>query len=114
MNQNFTEPIIVLKTVNLYQDFYQEVRKWPKPEKYNLGAKCEQILIDLLTHFLAAARHINPKFNLIQANLQLQLLKLLIRIAKNIDIIQIKKYLFFEQKIVEIGKMLGGWLKNLK
>lgn len=112
MIQNYTDPIIILKTYDFYKEFYLEIRKWGKPERYNLGENCEQLILELLMYFLAAARKINPKFNLLQANVKLQILKLLIRLAKDIKLLEVKKYLFFESKLVEIGQMLGGWLKT--
>jgi len=112
MNQNFTDPIIILKTYDFYKEFYLEISHWPKPERYNLGAGSEKLILEILSGLLAAARNLNPRFNLIQCNLKLQILKLFIRLAKDIGILKDKKYLFLESRILEIGKMLGGWLKT--
>lgn len=114
MIQNFNDPVIVIKTYDLYKNFYQEIRQWPKPERYNLGAKCEGLVLEILPHFLAASRNINPRFNLLQANLKLQLLKLLCRLAWELNLMTAKKYQFLAKATIEIGKMLGGWLKTMK
>jgi hypothetical protein len=42
------------------------------------------------------------------------LLKYLIRISFDIKCIDSKKYIILEEKIVEIGRMLGGWIKSIK
>lgn len=41
------------------------------------------------------------------------LLKYLLRLAYEIKSINLKKYLLLEEKIIEIGKMLGGWIKSI-
>ncbi len=44
----------------------------------------------------------------------LDLLKILIRLAKDIQALDNKKYLQLQQSLLEIGRMLGGWRKSLK
>lgn len=44
----------------------------------------------------------------------LDLLKILIRLAKDIQALDNKKYLQLESSLQEIGRMLGGWRKSLK
>lgn len=44
----------------------------------------------------------------------LDLLKILIRLAKDIQALDNKKYLQLESSLQEVGRMLGGWRKSLK
>ena len=44
----------------------------------------------------------------------LDLLKILLRLAKDIQALDNKKYLHLEELLQEIGRMLGGWRKSLK
>ncbi len=44
----------------------------------------------------------------------LDLLKILIRLAKDVQALDNKKYIHLEQNLLEIGRMLGGWKKSLK
>jgi len=50
---------------------------------------------------------------LCKASDKTDLLKYLIRLAYEIKCINIKKYILLEEKIVEIGKMIGGWIKSI-
>lgn len=50
---------------------------------------------------------------LLRANSQLDLLKLLIRLARDIKAIKQSQYLLLEERLQEVGKMLGGWLRSL-
>ncbi len=42
------------------------------------------------------------------------LLKILIRLAKDNQALDNKKYLELEERLQEIGRMLGGWKKSIK
>jgi hypothetical protein len=47
-----------------------------------------------------------------QADLALVDLRLLIRLGMVLEFMPFKKYEIASAQVVEIGKMLGGWLKN--
>lgn len=111
MNQ-YQEPQIILKFYDLYKTFYLEIKKWPKPERYNLGRKCEETILEIFENLLIASRFKEKHSTLFRANIKLQILKKLIRLGKDIQIINGKKYIFLEKELFEIGKMLGGWLKK--
>lgn len=44
---------------------------------------------------------------------KINLLKILIRLAKDTKALDNKKYLRLEQDLQEIGRMLGGWKRSL-
>lgn len=44
----------------------------------------------------------------------LDILKILIRLSKDIRALDNKKYLQLSQLLQEIGRMLGGWKKSVK
>ncbi len=46
-----------------------------------------------------------------KTSIKLDLLKTLIRLCKDLKILDNKKYLLLESYLQEIGKMLGGWIK---
>ena len=49
-----------------------------------------------------------------KASIKLDLLKILLRISSEIRCIDIKKYQHLAGYLIEIGKMLGGWIKSVK
>lgn len=51
--------------------------------------------------------------SLYQLSHQLDLLKMLIRLAKEIKVIDLKKYAEIQTILQESGKMLGGWIKSV-
>jgi len=49
-----------------------------------------------------------------QTSLKLNLLRVFLRLCKEVKAIDNKKYVLLQEKIDEIGRMLGGWIKSTK
>jgi len=49
-----------------------------------------------------------------QVSNKIDLLRILIRLAHDIKNIDQKKYLNLQSHLDEIGRMLGGWMKNIR
>ena len=47
-----------------------------------------------------------------QTSEKVDLLKYLIRFAYKTKALNQKRYLLLQEKVIEIGKMLGGWMKG--
>jgi len=107
---------LVHKVYGLYKLFHLFLKFFPKQEKYTLGQMVEKTILEMLEKILVA--NYAPKYQKCQA-LQLvsqknDLLKYLIRLAYDIRCLNSKKYLYLEKEVIEIGKMLGGWLKSVR
>lgn len=48
-----------------------------------------------------------------QAIVSVDLLKILLRLAKDVGALDTKKYMQLQELLQEIGRMLGGWKKTL-
>lgn len=85
-------------------------------ERYSLGIKLENESTGLLKElFIAGSCDRMQKLPALQnASVILDFVKLLVRLAKDTKTIDTKKYLLLEEKLQEIGKMLGGWIKATK
>jgi len=115
MNHKNTDIPITKELYELYKLFYIYSATFPKKDRYTLGAKCETYIIATLELLLeASCIHKGKKLDLIKkANIKFDALKIFIRLLKDLNIIDIKKYLKLQEKIQEIGKMLGGWHRSL-
>jgi len=49
-----------------------------------------------------------------EANLKLETLKILFRLAKDVQALEPIWYQRFEKQLQETGKMLGGWMASIK
>lgn len=97
----------------MYKLFYSYLVNFPKKDKYTLGQRCENALLDFLEATTTAGGLTKTeKVPVLQtASVKLDLAKILIRLCKDLKILDNKKYLELESSLQEIGKMLGGWIK---
>jgi hypothetical protein len=95
---------------------YSCTKTFPKKDRYALGQKSEKIVLEILELlFLANSKQSQEKLVLLnQVDVKLKILKTLIRLCFDIKAIDQKKYLLLQERLQEIGKMLGGWLKSIK
>lgn len=107
---------IVKKTIELYKTYYTYAELFPKKDKYAIGAACERYIISTIELLLEASYL--PKeakcVVLLQANNKFETLKIFIRILRELNILDQKKYLVLQTMIQEIGRMFGGWMKSLQ
>lgn len=100
----------------MYKIFHNYLKIFPKQEKFSLGIKIENLILEILELFLLAKfSSKNEKINIVkQASQKIDLLKVLIRLVYETKSLNLKKYLILEQEATGIGKMTGGWIKYLK
>lgn len=99
-----------------YRLWHRLVLKFPKSERYSLGQEAGQMLLRLLQQVLLAASVTDgsrKRIALQTASVQLDTLRILIRLAKDCDCLKNQEYLTLQSQLHHSGKMLGGWLKSL-
>jgi 23S rRNA-intervening sequence protein len=116
MNETTIEIPIIRKLYELYKLFYGYLELFPKKDKHALGAKCEGYIIDTLELLLAAGSVAkqDKKQYILKANVKFDALKVFLRIAKELRLLDGKKYIELQKHIQEIGRMLGGWQRSLE
>ena len=86
----------------------------PKNSRYTLGEKIDRTFIETIEAIFIASYV--PKEQKIlylkRAAGKFDLLKLFLQIAWEMQVIETKKYVLLSEKLDEIGKMLGGWLRK--
>ncbi|TSC63328.1 MAG: hypothetical protein G01um101493_450 [Microgenomates group bacterium Gr01-1014_93] len=104
---------ILQKLYEFYGLLYQYLKIFPKKDRYSLGQKLESISLDIIeSTFEIPRKKGQDKISLLQeASGKLDLLKFLIRLAKDTQALDNKKYVTLEEALQEIGRMLGGWLR---
>jgi predicted nuclease of restriction endonuclease-like (RecB) superfamily len=109
------------ESLKLYQKWedmakylYVALQSYPKSEKYTLAADTRQAMM-LLGRYIYRANSVSKlekKQVIEQADIALVDLKLMIRMGMVLEFLPIKKYEILTGQTVEIGKMIGGWLKS--
>ena len=106
---------IISKLSELYRTYYAYAALFPKKDKYALGIKCEGYITTTVELMLEAGS-VPKEHKLVllkQANVKFDALKFFLRTAKELRILDNKKYLALQTQIQEIGRMLGGWQRSL-
>lgn len=87
----------------------------PKQDRHTIGERIQNICLDLAESLIFASRtdKSGKMGYLEQAATKLDLLKLLLRLAEDTKAIPTKRYVKLSEKLQEIGKMLGGWIRSI-
>ena len=108
---------LVHSLYQLYQKLHELTLKFPKSQRYTLGSVVQTQLLNSLEGVITAAStnqaEIKVKY-LQMVSAKIDLLRLLIRLAKDCRCMSNKDYLDLESNLHEIGRMLGGWIKSLR
>ena len=102
---------VVEKHYKLILWMLPKIANFPKDQRFLLADRIEKILLDILEMLIGAVYSKAKRDILIKVNLKLDVLRFIMRIAKDMKYVSVAGYDFFCQSTIEIGKMVGGWLK---
>lgn len=112
--RNLTLPVLqhLMTAYKTWHDFLPHV---PKDSRYTLGVKIDTAFVDTAELiFIASYLGTNQKLSYVQqATAKLDLVKFFLQILWEIKGLDGKKYIHLSEKLNEIGKMLGGWNRQL-
>jgi len=72
----------------------------------------ENTALSILKGIVRANQERDKRPHLEKISVELDVLRIFIRLAKDMKFISVRQYQFAAEKVNEIGKMLGGWLKS--
>ena len=99
------------KTYDLIAWMVPTLEKFPKSQRFLLGDRIQSALLDILEHLIRAAYSKKKENDLREANLKLETVRYLVRLAKDLKYLSIRRYEFASRSIDGIGSEIGGWLK---
>jgi 23S rRNA-intervening sequence protein len=103
------------KVYDFYKLLHSYHEKIPKTQRYTLWQRCENISLSLLEQLISTS-HLQgmERVQILHAiSHNVDLLKVLIRLAQETSTITPRQYLALQTHLQEIGKMVGGWLKSV-
>ncbi len=105
---------ILKKTYELYTTFHDYRRSIPKADRFTVYERSECQIVDVIELLLTAgyAKSAHKIDLLTQASAKLGTLRFFIRLMKDTKVFDLKKYIVLQEKIDEIGRMLGGWIRS--
>lgn len=107
---------LLQKLIALYKLWHQILPNFPKSSRYTLGSKIDTAFLEVIEQVVKAgyASKTSKEIALNNASVKLDLLKFFLQVAWEIKSLDNKKYINLSEKLLEVGKMLGGWIKSVK
>lgn len=91
-----------------------QATKFPRQHRFGLGERVVRRALDFQELLLAAGGRSGPQRRelLLQADAALGQLKNLVRLCKDLELISLAQYEHVLRMLVEVGRLLGAWLKQ--
>ena len=106
--------------LKIIADFYelmlwliQHTEKFPRHHRYGLGTSIENRLQAILALLLKAKYGREKLIELSAANVELEILRFQIRLAKDVKALPINSHEHGIKLLLGIGSQVGGWIKSL-
>jgi len=107
------------KDLKIISDFYdfmlwtiRHTEKFPRHHRYSLGIAIENRLQTILSMLLRARFSKDRNTWLFDANIELDVLRFQIRLAKDVKVLPVKSHGFAAKSLDSIGSQIGGWIKS--
>jgi four helix bundle protein len=106
-----TQSPIFAKTSNFLLWMMNHTEGFPKSERFRLAKRIEDSAFDFYEALIRAVKGQDKRRFLLQADLELDKLRLYLRLSHQRKLTSHSQYLYAAEALTEIGKLLGGWLK---
>ena len=87
------------------------LEKFPKDKRFTLGDRIHVIALDILELLIEATYTRERVHHLRRANLGIEKLRFLIRLAADYKILDKNRYAFAARSLDETGRSIGAWVK---
>lgn len=107
---------ILQKASDAYKLWHSFLPHLPRLSRYTIGAKIDTLFTELLEFILLGGYSAkSQKLPAIQkASIKLDALKFFLQITWETKALDSKKYIRISEPLAEVGKMLGGWQRQLQ
>lgn len=113
MNERKQSPIFT-RTSDFILWLLNHTGKFPKSERFRMAKRLEDSVFSFYELLIEATRSTKRKrWLLIRADVELEKLRIFIRLSQQRKLTSLSQYRFASGALLEIGKLLGGWLKTL-
>ncbi|MFH0753183.1 MAG: diversity-generating retroelement protein Avd [Candidatus Omnitrophota bacterium] len=103
---------VIEKHYDLIKWMIPKINQFPRDQRFLLADRIEKLLLDVLELLVAAMYSSRRKEYLHKVNYKLDVLRLLMRLSKDLGYVNVKAYDFVAKQFLEIGRMVGGWMKQ--
>ena len=104
---------ILQKVQDLMEYSYPILHQFPKAEKFSFAQDIRSCMNKLLELTIEEEKRYTKKTTIQNMDIENEKLKIFIRVAYELRYIDKHRYAVWSNKVVEIGKMIGGLLKSV-
>ena len=112
MNRKDREMLVIKKGYDFSKWLLHHTGKFPKSYRFSIAAKLENGILDFIEMTTVANMRRDKLPILKRADEALARIRLLFRLSYEMQFITLKSYEFGSLQLVELGKLLGGWIKR--
>ena len=87
------------------------LEKFPKDKRYTLGDRIQNQALDILECLIEATYTRDRVLHLRRANLGIEKLRFLFRLAADLKVLDRRRYEFVARTLDETGRSVGAWAK---
>ncbi|NPV72090.1 MAG: diversity-generating retroelement protein Avd [Firmicutes bacterium] len=102
---------ILQKAYDMVQYGYTVLRQFPKSERHVLAAEMRSTMVQILRLIIVANRRRQKLPVLHELDVALDLLRLYMRLAKDLGFLPFRQYEHWAKQVNEVGRMVGGWIR---
>ena len=89
-----------------------QLDKFPRARRFTLGERIEAGLLEVMELLVEAAYTRNKDASLRRANLKLEVVRHLWRLANELKVMATRQYEHGARLIDDLGRQIGGWLRS--
>lgn len=108
----FYELPVYKSSYDLLMEIFELVKHFPREYKYTVGEKLKDEALEMIMNIYRANTRQQKKDTLQNAREHLEVVRLLMRLTKDMKQININRFVDVNKKIEDISKQLTGWQKN--
>lgn len=90
------------------------VEQFPRGQKFLLGDRLQTAALTVVECLIDATYSRRPESALAKANLELEKLRVLFRLAHDLHHVDGRRYEFAARSLDEVGRLVGGWRRALQ
>ena len=90
----------------------QRTHRWPRPLRHTLTDRVENLTLGILEDITTAAYHQDRDAALMAANDRLNRLRVLLRLAHELEALSHGHYEEASRRLSESGRLLGAWMQR--
>ena len=103
---------IFTKTYDMVKWLLEHTAKFPKAQRFVMAKRLEETALLFYELLIEAGKTDNKRPTLVKADIELEKLRLHLRLCKDLQLLTFKQYDYLSVQALETGKLLGAWIKK--